>query len=101
MEYTAYGDYFDARKFPCGLYPEVRYETAADQGRKLVRNVQWRAGGPEEEAMAAVSLDLSGDGFADVTVVGKDRNHNGIPDFLEVNPVVRAAQTACSKVFPY
>jgi len=98
MWYQGYGDMFDGRKFP-QKFAEVSYERDVDKGR-TVRNVQWRSQ-PSGERVASVGVDVDGDGFADITVVGKDKNMDGIPDILQVNPMWLLAQNACSKVFRY
>lgn len=97
--YTAYADYFAARRFPPQMFPEGRWEMDVDKG-KPVYGVQWRST-PGGDNMAAVGIDLNRDGFSDMTFVGKDLNHDGVPDMLQVHPAVRMAQDACSKVFPY
>lgn len=96
--YTAYGDYFQSRQFPTALYPEANWERDVDRGRN-VRNVQWRSE-PSGDHMASIGVDLNNDGFADVVVVGKDKNFDGVPDILQVNPGLRMAQNVCSKIFP-
>merc|ERR1719446_1821478 len=98
MWYQTYSDHFACRKFPA-YFPEATWERDVDRGQN-VRNVQWRAQ-PSGDHMAAVGVDVTGDGFADVTVVGKDKNMDGIPDVLQVNPMVRLSQNVCSKIFPY
>lgn len=96
--YTAYGDYFQGRKFPA-TFPETKVERDVDRG-KNVRNTMWRTT-PSGDHMAAIGLDVNGDGWADVTVVGKDKNFDGVPDILQVNPLLRMSQNVCSRIFPH
>lgn len=97
--YQAYADSGQSRAFPA-LYPEATFERDVDKGGRIVRNVQWRSA-PAGENMAAIGVDVDGDGFADITVVGKDLNYDGVPDILEVPAWQRLAQGACSRIFPY
>mmetsp|Transcript_12527 Transcript_12527/g.20642 ORF Transcript_12527/g.20642 Transcript_12527/m.20642 type:complete len:491 (-) Transcript_12527:7-1479(-) len=96
--YKAYADFYEARQCP-QRFSETSWDRDVDRDTD-VRNVKWRVT-PHIEPTAARAVDVSGDGYADVIVVGVDKNATGVPDVLQVPPIQKQVTKACAAIFPY